>query len=46
MILRHYQVMREYQERNARHSRPLTHAGRFWVMYMIGVALVAAWALG
>lgn len=42
MILRHYQVMREY---NARHSRPLTHAGRFWILYMIGVALVAAWVL-
>lgn len=43
MILRHYQVMREY---HARHDRRLTHAGRFWIAYVIGVALVAAWVVG
>lgn len=42
MILRHYQVMRQYHER---HERPLTHAGRFWLTYILGVALVAAWVV-
>ena len=39
MILRHYQVL------HRSHRPPLTHAGRFWVTYLAGVALVVAWVL-
>lgn len=43
MIIRHYHTMRQYHERHD--PRPLTHAGRFWLLYLIGVALVAAWVV-
>lgn len=40
MILRHYQILHRHNARP-----PLTHAGRFWIIYLIGVALVAAWVI-
>lgn len=39
MIIRHYRIL------HMQHRPPLTHAGRFWLAYLIGVALVAAWVV-
>ena len=39
MILRHYRILA------SSHRPPLTHAGRFWVAYIAGVAVLVAWVL-
>lgn len=40
MIIRHYNVIHQYNER-----RQLTPAGRFWASYVFVLFLVVAWVL-
>lgn len=41
MIIRHHQILSRYADQHCQ----MTSAGRFWIGYVVAVALIALWVL-